>query len=95
MSGVNIVGVQFRRAGKIYDFDGKDFILKVGDSVVVDTERGPSLAEVKKLAYADETTRDLSVLKPVLRTASHKDIDDSGRLSSQEAEAFTLSLIHI
>ena len=47
MSGVNIVGVQFRRAGKIYDFDGKDFILKVGDSVVVDTERGPSLAEVK------------------------------------------------
>ena len=66
MSGVNIVGVQFRRAGKIYDFDGKDFILKVGDSVVVDTERGPSLAEVKKLGFADETTRDLSVLKPVL-----------------------------
>ena len=89
MSGVNIVGVQFRRAGKIYDFDGKDFILKVGDSVVVDTERGPSLAEVKKLGFADETTRDLSVLKPVLRTASKKDIDDSGRLSSQEAESFT------
>ena len=89
MSGVNIVGVQFRRAGKIYDFDGKDFILKVGDSVVVDTERGPSLAEVKKLGFADETTRDLSVLKPVLRTASKKDIDDSGRLSSEEAQSFT------
>ncbi len=94
MSGVNIVGVQFRRAGKIYDFDGKDFILKVGDSVVVDTERGPSLAEVKKLGFADETTRDLSVLKPVLRTASKKDIDDSGRLSSEEAQSFTKEKIN-
>ena len=69
-------------------FDGKDFILKVGDPVVVDTERGPSLAEVK-IAYADESTRDLSVLKPVIRIASKKDIDESGRLTPEEAESFT------
>ena len=48
MSGKNIVGVQFRRAGKIYDFDGNDLALQLGDRVVVETERGLSLAEVKR-----------------------------------------------
>ena len=88
MSGVNIVGVQFRRAGKIYDFHGKDFLVKLGDKVVVETERGPSLAEVKRLDYALEGDQDFSKLKPILRIANRKDLDSSGRLSADDATKF-------
>lgn len=86
MSGVNIVGVQFRRAGKIYDFDAGDFRLSIGDRVVVETERGPSLAEVKRVSYSDEEEH---ALKPIVRLASRKDQEISGRLSPDHAERFT------
>jgi len=87
MNGINIVGVQFRRAGKIYDFDAKDFRLSIGDRVVVETERGPSLAEVKRVAYLDVEHSD--TLKPIVRIASRKDRDSSGRLTPEFADTFT------
>jgi cell fate regulator YaaT (PSP1 superfamily) len=87
MNGINIVGVQFRRAGKIYDFDAKDFRLSIGDRVVVETERGPSLAEVKRVAYMEAEPSES--LKPIVRIASRKDRDSSGRLTPEFAESFT------
>lgn len=91
MNGINIVGVQFRRAGKIYDFDAKDFRLSIGDRVVVETERGPSLAEVKRVAYLEAEISDS--LKPIVRIASRKDRDSSGRLTPEFAETFTKTKI--
>lgn len=88
MIGVNVVGVQFRRAGKIYDFNGKDFLINIGDRVVVETERGPSLAEVKRIGFSSEAERDISTLKPIIRVASRKDLNPSGRLSVDEASEF-------
>jgi cell fate regulator YaaT (PSP1 superfamily) len=88
MAGINIVGVQFRRAGKIYDFNAKDFLLSVGDKVVVDTERGPSLAEVMRVSYKDEKFLDSSSLKPIIRVANSKDIDTAGRLTPEEAQRY-------
>jgi|GEM_PF-659202 cell fate regulator YaaT (PSP1 superfamily) len=90
MSGFNIVGVQFRRAGKIYDFDARDFRLSIGDRVVVETERGPSLAEVKRVNFLQmEEEGAPADLKPIVRIASRKDLDSSGRLSQEHAESFT------
>lgn len=88
MTGTNIVGVQFRRAGKIYDFNAKNLLLAIGDRVVVETERGPSLAEVKRIVFADGEEKDLTVLKPVLRLANQKDMDTEGRLTTEAAERF-------
>ncbi|MBC7658170.1 MAG: hypothetical protein H7249_00525 [Chitinophagaceae bacterium] len=89
MSGINIVGVQFRRAGKIYDFDAKEFPLAVGDKVVVETERGPSLAEVKRIQFVDEVEVNLEALKPIVRLASIKDQESAGRLTGEHSEQFT------
>ncbi len=94
MSGMNIVGVEFRRAGKIYDFDAKDFCLSIGDRVVVETERGPSLAEVKRVSYTEFDDVEPSVLKPIVRIASRKDLDAAGRLTTEHAESFTKQKIH-
>jgi len=88
MAGLNIVGVQFRRAGKIYDFDAKDFLLSIGDKVVVETERGPSLAEVMRVNFFTVSERKAETLKPIVRIASRKDLDSSGRLTSDHATVF-------
>lgn len=89
MPGINIVGVQFRRAGKIYDFDAKEFLLAVGDKVVVETERGPSLAEVKRIQFVDEVEVNPEALKPIVRLASVKDQESAGRLTEEHSESFT------
>lgn len=36
----NVIGVRFRRAGKIYYFDPDGLDIKVGDHVIVETIRG-------------------------------------------------------
>lgn len=89
MAGLNIVGVQFRRAGKIYDFAADAHDLRVGDEVVVETERGPSLAKVVRLKYAKSENYQDGSLKPIVRRASEKDIKVSAKLTSDFAEDFT------
>lgn len=89
MPGINIVGVQFRRAGKIYDFDAREFPLAIGDKVVVETERGPSLAEVKRIQFVESALVNSEALKPIVRLASNKDRESAGRLTSEHSESFT------
>ena len=36
----NVIGVRFRKAGKIYYFDPAGFDIQAGDNVIVETARG-------------------------------------------------------
>lgn len=89
MSGMNIVGVQFRNAGKMYDFSCGDLELRVGDYVVVDTDRGYSLAQVIKLRYELEKDLGEREIKPILRRATSKEMEKKSRLSEEEVNEFT------
>ena len=40
---VEVIGVRFRTAGKIYFFNPKEFQVKSGDHVIVETARGIEL----------------------------------------------------
>lgn len=86
---VNVVGVQFRRAGRIYDFSSSNESLIVGDDIVVETERGPSLAKVAYVKYVDSAKYHEVPLKPILRKASSKDLDDKGKLTAAKAMSFS------
>ena len=88
MDVINIVGVQFRRAGRIYDFAAGESDLRVGDDVVVDTERGPSLARVAVVRFAQGGSAGASELKPIIRPASIKDLDETRRLTPAAAAQF-------
>ena len=44
---VEIIGVNFREAGKIYFFSPGKYKLSVGDKVIVETSRGVELGYVK------------------------------------------------
>ena len=87
MDGLNIVGVQFRRAGRIYDFLTGDIDLRVGDDVVVETERGPSLAKVSQVRF-DDTSSSGKELKTILRLASKRDLEETRKLTPEYATSF-------
>jgi cell fate regulator YaaT (PSP1 superfamily) len=78
MNVINMVGVQFRRAGKIYDFMPGALTLRVGDQVVVDTERGSTLARVVRVAAQPAQNVDQTQVKQVLRVANERDLDETG-----------------
>ena len=83
MEYVNVVGVQFRRAGRIYDFSTEELNLHVGDDVVVETDRGPSLAKVAIVRYKDMNDYKEHGLKKILRSATDRDMEEAMKLTPE------------
>ncbi len=83
----NIVGIRFKRAGRVYYFDPADIDLGVNDYVVVKTSRGLELGQV---VIAPEQVMDSGLegpLKPVIRKAEPEDIGQAQELETKSAEA--------
>lgn len=95
MDGVNVASVQFGRAGKIFDFSYQNLDLLRGDTVVVETERGLSLATVVKLNYKTANGgEDPRKLKPILRKATTKEASSPAAPSAEDVVKFTEEKIH-
>ena len=43
---IKVIGVRFRKAGKVYYFDPAQMEIKMGDHVIVETARGIEFGEV-------------------------------------------------
>ena len=67
---VNVVGVRFASAGRVSSFDAGDLALERGDSVVVDSDRGPRVGTVA-LASSRRPMRDR--LRRVMRRSTVTD----------------------
>ena len=93
MEFVNIAGVQFSRAGRIYDFALDHNQVGVGESVVVDTDRGPAVAKVVKLKFVKKNQYAEGALKAIVRKASKKDLDQTGKLTAEDARKFAESKV--
>lgn len=83
----DIVGVRFKRAGKVYYFDPSGIDLEVNDQVVVETTRGPELGQVV-IAPGQVLANDVDKpLKPVTRKAEPEDIERVQEFEAKEREA--------
>jgi cell fate regulator YaaT (PSP1 superfamily) len=85
-----IVGVRFKKAGKIYYFDPGDLVLQKGDPVIVETARGLEYGLVVIPARQIEETEVASPLKSVLRKATEKDALKVADNEAKEAEALRI-----
>ena len=74
-----VVGIRFKTAGKKYYFDPLEFSLNPGDFVVVETVRGIELGEVIEPIKSVEEEELIASLKPVLRVATEKDLEQEKR----------------
>jgi cell fate regulator YaaT (PSP1 superfamily) len=68
-----VVGVRFKPAGKVYDFDAGAFVLGRANPVVVETEQGLSLGTVAVPPQERGIAASGSVLKKVFRLATEAD----------------------
>jgi cell fate regulator YaaT (PSP1 superfamily) len=93
-----VVGIRFKPAGKVYDFDCGAFVLHRGDHVIVETEQGLGfgVVAVPPVLY-DESAADRpgKDLKKVFRLASEKDFKqrDKNIETEKHAHAFCLKCI--
>ena len=85
-----IVGVRFKRLGKIYFFDPKWLEVKKGEYIVVETAQGEEIAEVVVPNRMIEEEKIVAPLKKVLRLASPRDLKHAEECRKKEKEAFEL-----
>ena len=87
---IKVVGVRFKKAGKIYYFDPTDLKIEKGNYVVVETARGIEFGEcvigIKEVREEDI----VAPLKSVIRIASQEDIDKHFDNKAKEEEAFNI-----
>ena len=84
---VEIVGVRFRKAGKIYYFDPKGLTLEVGRKVIVETVRGLEIGDVVIANRMVEEEKCYMPLSPVIRAATPEDIKRDEENERKEKEA--------
>ena len=81
-----IIGVRFKRLGKIYFFDPKWLEVKKGESVIVETAQGEEIAEVVVPNRMIEEEKVVAPLKKVLRLSSPRDIKQAEECKKKEKE---------
>ena len=87
MDTLNIVGISFHTAGKIFDFDAREFELHPGDQVIVETERGRALGTVVREPRQIKPGEAPPKLKAVLRQAGDSDRAMAETNAQREIEA--------
>lgn len=87
----NVVGVRFKKAGKIYYFDPASFLLEDSQYVIVETARG---VEYGKVVVPQKVVGDNDVvlpLKQVLRPADDRDRIQVEENAAESKRAFELA----
>ena len=87
-----VIGVRFRTAGKIYFFDPLNFEIKRGDHVIVETARGIEFGTVMTGVTEVEDEKVIQPLKPVIRIANERDIEQEANNKLKEKDAFKICL---
>lgn len=89
---VRVTGVRFRTAGKIYFFDPLDFDIKRNDHVIVETARGIEFGTVVAGIMEVDEEKVVQPLKPVIRIANRRDMEQEAANRVKEKEAFQICL---
>ena len=84
----DIVGVRFKKLGKIYFFNPKRWRLKKGDKVIVETAQGEEFGEVMIPNRAVPDDKIVEPLKLVIRIANGKDYKRFEECRALEKKAF-------
>lgn len=91
----NVVGVRFKKAGKIYYFDPAAYILNVGEYVIVETARGVEYGKVV-VPIREVGENDVVLpLKQVVRPADERDRIQVEENTDESKRAFDLATTKI
>lgn len=89
---IKVIGVRFRKAGKVYYFSPGDEDIKIGQHVIVETARGVEYGYVVLGTHEVDDKNVVQPLKPVIRMATEADEEIERRNKEKEKEAFKICL---
>ena len=92
---VEVIGIRFKKVGKVYYFEPNGIEATKGEFAIVETARGPEFGEVfvaNKLVGVSET---VPPLRPVIRIATKDDIAHNEENLKKEKDAFDVCLKQI
>ena len=87
---INMVGVRFKKAGRVYDFDSSALDLKAGDMVVVEVEKGLGMGSVTYGPRQVDPATYSRQIKKVIRKADQVDLDRHQFNTERENEALRI-----
>lgn len=89
---INVIGVRFRKAGKIYFFNPAGLDIKQGNNVIVETARGIEYGKVVLGPKDVEENKIIQPLKQVIRVATPEDDLIEAKNKAKEKDAFAICL---
>ena len=89
---INVIGVRFKQAGKIYYFSPAELPIKKGNYVIVETARGVEFGECVIGIKEIKEEEIVSPLKSVIRIADERDINKHKENKDKEKEALDICL---
>ncbi|MCL5779674.1 MAG: stage 0 sporulation family protein [Firmicutes bacterium] len=89
---VKVVGIRFKKAGKVYYFDPGEIAMDKGNHVVVETTRGIEYGEVVVAPREVPDEEVVAPLKRVLRKATPEDHQQVEANREKEKKAFQVAL---
>ncbi len=92
---IRVVSIQFHPAGKLYDFNAGNLVLKPGQRVIVETERGLGLGTVVIAPLEKDESLLSQTLSSVQRLLEPEDETTLEHLIRREKEAFDFCLHRI
>ena len=87
---IKVIGVRFRQAGKIYNFDPAGLDIKKGSHVIVETARGIEYGYVVDDIKEIDEENVVMPLKPVIRIATADDDKKAEENINKEKKAFKI-----
>ncbi|MFH2045167.1 MAG: regulatory iron-sulfur-containing complex subunit RicT [Pseudomonadota bacterium] len=91
---MKVVGIRFKPAGKVYDFECGGFVLNIGNHVIVETEQGLSFGTVATTPATLDKPPERQLSK-VIRLTNEKDYQqkEKNQEIEQKAHAFCLKCV--
>ncbi len=87
---IETVGIRFKEAGKIYDFDADGKKFNKGDYAIVETVRGMECGVVARPNHGTNEEDINKPLKKVIRVATEEDVKTLSENKEKEKEAFKI-----
>jgi stage 0 sporulation protein yaaT len=84
---IEVIGIRFKKAGKIYYFNPNGITAEFGDKIIVETVRGIEIGIVEVPSKELKEESFVMKLKPVVRKATQDDLDQYAENKKKEKEA--------
>ena len=85
-----VIGVRFKKAGKVYYFDPVKINFNLGDNVIVETTKGIECGEVTTANKNISSSKLTHKLKKVIRKANEEDLNKLADNKKREKKAFSI-----